>query len=138
MDEVIIDCIKCKSPVCCEEDYQDMYLTHTEIQMISKFSGKKPDEFVDIFWNPYLGRHISTIKVPCPFFINRECCIHPVKPLVCELFPFTLNILTHSISVERYNCKNIINFEEKTKTSKTVSLNQYRQKIGKWLDDFWK
>jgi len=135
---VTIDCTRCNGITCCEEGYLDIYLTQKEILRISETTHKRTDEFIETYWNPFLGRSIFTLSTPCPFYMERRCNINELKPLVCEIFPFTLDVLTHTISIEKYHCKNIVSGNELSRTSKQVSIDEYRKKIKIWLEDFWK
>ena len=137
-NSIRVDCKNCPSPICCEENYSDIYLTPLELDRIIKDSKLGIDEFAIRYWNPYLNKFIYALKTPCVFLQNKKCKIQKVKPLICEIFPFMIDLFTNSITISTYHCKRILSDKTPTSIGKLVALSDYRGKISKFLEDFWK
>ena len=89
------DCVRCGR--CCagpEEGY--VWITPQEIERLSEFLGKPPEEVRRRYTRP-IGRRrslLETLKTKDCIFLARdeaglsECLIYPIRPTQCRTWPF--------------------------------------------------
>jgi len=151
--KIYVDCSECRGSSrpdgrkCCEgghaDIYSGIYLTKREVRDIETFSKRRAEDFSESIWNHYLKRNIISLRFPCIFYEKRNgCSIHPVKPLMCEIFPFHIDPLTFSITLDYGYCQNIVRLEDgkvnqNIPTNHIIDTDKYTDKIKKWLDKFW-
>jgi len=86
------DCSTCGAHCCKEVKFID--ITETDIERISKYLKISAKRFKQRYthhnhlWKHATGTTKRSLKTPCFFLKNNRCSIYPVRPEVCETFPF--------------------------------------------------
>ncbi len=89
--KLLFECTQCGE--CCK-GYGGTYVTHNDIERISRHIDGDPAKFVQQFCNlsgkrPVLAQREDKYCI----FWDQFCTIHPVKPLMCRKWPFLESIL---------------------------------------------
>lgn len=92
-------CDTCEHKPCC---LQSPSIRRYEIDKMAKFVGLGRKKFKKRFLKKINVPHnIYKMKQPCPFHKNNKCAIYPVRPSICERYPF--DILYGIVKLEGVN-----------------------------------
>ncbi len=88
----IFECEKCGE--CCK-GYGGTFVSARDIEAISAFIGEDPGRFTVKYCRLSGGKPLLAQGPDdfCVFRIEKICSIHPVKPRMCEAWPFIESVL---------------------------------------------
>ena len=129
-DSFSFGCSRCGK--CCR-NREDILLTPLDLFKIARHLNKTITEILEEYCECYEGEHsqLPVVRIEpreyrrtCPFAAKEGCRIHPVKPVVCALFP--LGRMTDAMT------------KEFSYFLHSVSCGSRRQTrtVRQWLDDF--
>ena len=91
LKNVRFECQRCAR--CCGDTPhrgRNILLLEEEVRNISKLTGMKISEFtVEAKWGAYTHR-IKKRNGKCPFLNGKACKVYNHRPLVCRLYPFSI------------------------------------------------
>jgi len=89
----IFECQQCGD--CCK-GFGGTYITNQDISRIASFINVQPDKFIIDYCDHSGSRLVLTLGTDgyCIFFHReKQCTIHPVKPLMCRAWPFIKTLI---------------------------------------------
>lgn len=145
------NCTHCGA--CCKKETSPVNITLGDIDRISKFVGKTPEELIgnEIKIRPFLdvdtpGRFELELGLPkpCHFWKDGKCSIYKARPLNCRLFPFWLfaHFTDEEVKLQTlpgYDCISISSVDEehrKIYREYTKRLGQIIMKESNATDEF--
>ncbi len=87
----LLDFYGCQQCGLCCATASSITLHERDIQDISKYLRISPSTFIKKYVIKLSNDELG-LRMPCPFFRDKKCLIHRVKPILCRTYPFDIEI----------------------------------------------
>jgi len=87
----LFDFYGCQQCGLCCATASSITLHERDVQDISKYLRIRPSMFIKKYAIKLSNDELE-LHMPCPFFRNKKCLIHWVKPMLCRTYPFDIEI----------------------------------------------
>lgn len=92
----LFDFYGCQQCGLCCATANSITLHERDVQDVSKYLRIRPLTFIKKYVIKLSNDELE-LRMPCPFFRNKKCLIHPVKPMLCRTYPFDIEIRDRKI-----------------------------------------
>lgn len=123
---------------CCSQPYDWVYLTSREVSRLKIASALTEEEFVVSLRNEKTGHVFHALSLPCRFLDagTGQCTVYEERPLVCRLFPFSVEPLTGVTTLARAQCGDNLDLLP-ADSDGGWCLVELEEDARQWFDELW-